>query len=64
MGKIRDRIRVSRGVKTLLLSISDFFARFWKPESSSCPPIKLIGRLIQRLCLAQDLKAIIIEILS
>lgn len=55
--EIKKRVEVLKIVKTLLLPILNFFARFW-PVSSSYFSEKLAQRLIQNFCSIWDPRTI------
>ena len=60
--RIKGRIKVSRGVKALLLLVSNFFAGPWEPASLFCSLMKLTKRLSHEFHQVQDSKAIVIKI--
>ena len=62
MRRTRDRIGVSEGVRAFLLPASDFFAWLWGLASSFYSLVESAKRLLQGLCQAKDLGAIVIEI--
>ena len=45
--RTKDKIKVSKRIKTLLLLALDFFDRFWRLASLSCFLVELAKRLSQ-----------------
>ena len=56
------RVGALKEVKVLSLPTSDLFARFWRPISSFYSLVRLVGKLLQKLHWAWDLRAIVMEI--
>ena len=62
IGGTKSRIGASGRVGALLLPVSDLFAGLWGLANSSCSLMGLARRLLQKLCRAQDSRAIAMEI--
>ena len=62
MRGIKGKVEASKGVKALLLLVSNLSAKLWGLASSSCFLIGLAKKLLQKLYQAQDSKTITIEI--